>query len=106
MNNLVLNGAKAQKFRSIEDILKDQALKAKLNNLVDEAVRCKLRIQNEQETIKDLRNVARDELSLNPKLFNLYVNSAFNNDYVSRKTSLEEQLSLIDAVIGLPAADE
>lgn len=102
---LVAAGEKTSKFRNIEDILKDPTLKAKLNNLVDEAVRCKIRIQQEQETIKDLRDVAKNDLSLNPKLFNYYVGMVYNNDYAARKDNLDQLSTLIDAVMALLPPD-
>jgi len=102
---LVAAGEKTSKFRNIEDILKDPALKAKLNNLVDEAVRCKIRIQQAQETIKDLRDVAKNDLSLNPKLFNYYVGMVYNNDYAARKDNLDQLSTLIDAVMALLPPD-
>lgn len=102
---LIAAGEKTSKFRNIEDILKDPTLKAKLNNLVDEAVRCKIKIQQEQETIKDLREVAKNDLSLNPKLFNYYVGMVYNNDYAARKDSLDQLSSLIDAVMSLLPPD-
>lgn len=102
---LIAAGEKTSKFRNIEDILKDPMLKAKLNNLVDEAVRCKIKIQQEQETIKDLREVAKNDLSLNPKLFNYYVGMVYNNDYAARKDSLDQLSSLIDAVMSLLPPD-
>lgn len=106
MNNMLISAdQKTRKFRSIEDILKDPALKAKLNNLVDEAVRCKIRIQHEQETIKDLRDVAKNEVSLNPKLFNYYVAMVYNNDYAARKDNLEELSTLIESVMSLLPPD-
>lgn len=105
MNMLVAAGEKTSKFRNIEDILKDPTLKAKLNNLVDEAVRCKIRIQQEQETIKDLRDVAKNDLSLNPKLFNYYVGMVYNNDYAARKDNLDQLSTLIDAVMALLPPD-
>lgn len=107
MNNLLVNAeTKTKKFRNIDDIMKDPVLKSKLNNLVDEAVRCKIKIHMEQQTIKDLRDVAKNDLSLNPKLFNLYVGMVFNNDYTTRKESLDEQLTLIDMVLAaLPATN-
>lgn len=105
MNTLIAAGEKTSKFRNIEDILKDPTLKAKLNNLVDEAVRCKIKIQQEQETIKDLREVAKNDLSLNPKLFNYYVGMVYNNDYAARKDSLDQLSSLIDAVMSLLPPD-
>lgn len=106
MSNLLVSAEnKSSKFRSIEDILKDPTLKAKLSNLVDEAVRCKIRIHMEQETIKDLRDVAKNDLSLNPKLFNYYVGMVFNNDYASRKDSVDELSALIDSVMALLPPD-
>jgi hypothetical protein len=105
LNTLIAAGEKTSKFRNIEDILKDPTLKAKLNNLVDEAVRCKIKIQQEQETIKDLREVAKNDLSLNPKLFNYYVGMVYNNDYAARKDSLDQLSSLIDAVMSLLPPD-
>lgn len=92
---------KNSKFRPIQDIMKDPLLKTKLNNLVDEAVRAKQRIFLEQQTIKDLRDVARNDLSLNPKLFSYYAAAAFNNDYSARREHIEELGALIDTVIGL-----
>lgn len=104
-NSLINADTKTSKFRNIQDILKDPILKTKLNNLVDEAVRCKLRINMEQETIKDLRDVAKNDLSLNPKLFNYYVGAVFNNDYAARKETLDQFSTLIDAVMALLPPD-
>lgn len=91
---------KAKKFRDIASIMKDPAAKAKLSNLVDEAVTCKGAIALQQQNIKVLRDAALDELELSPKLFNAYVAAAFNNDYGQRKEGLEEQVALLDAIMG------
>ena len=87
------------KHRNINDIMKNPREKAKLSNLIDEAVRCKSKIDFEKQTIKSLRDVAVDELGLKPALFNSYVNATFNNDYLDRKEGLEEQIDLLDAII-------
>lgn len=92
---------KNNKFRSIEDIMKDPAAKSKLNNLVDEAVKFKSKIHDHQESVKVLRDAARNDVMLNPKLFNYYVGAAFNNDYAARKDNLDQLTNLMDAVIGL-----
>jgi hypothetical protein len=80
--------------------MKDPAAKAKLSNLVDEAVTCKSAIALQQQNIKVLRDAALDDLQLSPKLFNAYVAAAFNNDYGQRKEGLEEQVALLDAIMG------
>lgn len=94
------------KFKSIQDILKDPMLKAKLNNLVDEAVRCKQRIYLEQQAIKDLRDAARNDVSLNPKHFNYYVSMVFNNDFAARKEDVDQLSTLIDSVLALGMTDD
>ena len=91
--------ATSPKHRNINDIMKDPKQKAKLSNLIDEAVLCKTKIDFEKQTIKSLRDVAVDELGLKPALFNSYVNATFNNDYLDRKEGLEEQIDLLDAII-------
>lgn len=91
---------KTKKFRDIKSIMKDPVAKAKLSNLVDEAVTCKSAISLQQENIKVLRDAALTDLQLSPKLFNAYVAAAFNNDYGQRKEGLEEQVALLDAIMG------
>ena len=105
MGNLVSLDGKTSKFRSIQDIFKDPSLKSKLTNLVDEAVRCKLKIQQEQETIKSLRDVAKSDLGMNPKLFNYYVSMAYNNDYAMRQQDLDELSTLLETVMALLPPD-
>lgn len=90
---------KAARFRSIEDIMRDPVMKAKLTNLVDEAVNCKQKISMEQQNIKVLREAALEELGLKPTLFNGYVAMTFNNDYQQRREGLEQQLSLVEMVM-------
>lgn len=107
-NMLVSTDDKKQstKFRSIQDIMNNPALKAKLNNAVDEAVRTKQRIFEEQLTIKTLRETALNDVGLNPKLFNYYVSMVFNNDYAARSAAVGELETLIDTVMALlPASN-
>jgi hypothetical protein len=101
LNELFDPKKKQTKLRDIQSIMKDPALRAKLTNCVDEAVRCKLRIYTEQQAIKDLTEAAKNDVGIHPSLFKLYVNSAYNNDYTTRKASLEEMIELIDSVIGI-----
>ena len=100
---------KTKKFRDIASIMKDPSAKAKLTNLVDEAVTCKSAIALQQQNIKVLRDAALEDLQLNPKLFNAYVAAAFNNDYAQRKDSLDEQVALLENIMGEldgPGADD
>lgn len=90
---------KGPKFRSVEEIMRDPAAKAKLTNLVDEAVQCKQKISYEQENIKALRTAALEDLGLKPALFSSFVAVTFSNDYAQRREGLEQQLTLIDTIM-------
>lgn len=91
---------KASKHRSIEEIMRDPNAKAKLTNLVDEAVQCKQKILYEQQNVKALRDAALEDLGLKPQLFNNFVSCVFNNDYQQRKEGLEQQLTLVEIIMG------
>lgn len=91
--------AKTAKFRSVRDIMRDPNMKAKLSNLVDEAVKAKSKIQFEQQNIKALRDAAAEDLGLKPAIFNDFVSMTFNNDYVQRKDNLDEKLDLLELVM-------
>lgn len=90
-----------KRFRSIEEIFRNPADKATLTNLVDQAVNCKTKIHLQQETIKQLRDDAKEKLSLNPKLFNYYVAMVYSNDYSARKDALDQLDTLVSTVMGL-----
>jgi len=90
---------KSTKFKSIQDIFKDENSKNRLLNYVDEAVRLKMQMQDKQAAIKDIREAAKEELRLNPKVFNYYVGAVMNDDYIERKESLDELSTLIELVL-------
>lgn len=92
--------AKPKKFRSVEEIMRDPTSKTKLQHLVDEAVQSKTKIAHEQSIIKGLRDAALEDLGLKPQLFNNFVAMTFNNDYQVRKEGLEQQLTLVEIVLG------
>ena len=95
-----LTEAKPKKHRTIEEIMRDPASKTKLQHLVDEAVQSKTKIAHEQSIIKGLRDAALEDLGLKPQLFNNFVAMTFNNDYQVRKEGLEQQLTLVEIVMG------
>jgi len=101
MKDLILRATpKANsKYRDINDILKDPVAKNKLNILVDDALKEKVKIQNSQQTIKQLRETAA-EMGVMPQLFNTWLAMSFNNDYTTRRDNLSRQLDLIDMVMG------
>ena len=98
-NDVPANIAKSNKFRDIQEIMKNPRMKASLSSFVDEAVKAKLAIAGQQEQIKSYREAAMDELGLKPAVFNAYVQMVFNNDYLERKDKLQELIDLVDQVM-------
>ena len=97
-NNLPAT-AKTSKFRDIHEIMQQPRMKASLSSFVDEAVKAKLAIAQQQDNIKGFREAALDELGLKPAVFNAYVQMVFNNDYIERKDKLQELIDLVDQVM-------
>ena len=82
-------------IREIEDILNNPSDKSKLQNFLDEGVRCKTRVADENEAIKDLRETAKEDLGLDPKLFNQLVQIGFKNNYLEK----QHEMSALDSAI-------
>ncbi len=97
-NQMVIAGENnKKKFADVNDILKNPAQRAKLTNYVDQAVACKVKIFDENENIKRLREIARDELDLQPKMFNTLVSLFLNNSFDEKKAEIEQIEIIIEA---------
>ncbi len=88
-----------KQFNPIEVILNDKSQKARLQTYIDETVKCKQRILDENESIKGLREQAVQELGINPKLYNSLVSLYFNNDFEQKKEELEQFETAINALM-------
>lgn len=108
-NSLML-GNKKKEFIPVTTLLKDKSQYSKLMNYIDESVRCKTKILDEQESIRTLREAVVDEMNIDPKMFNALVSMAFNNNYEQKKMELESQVEAIEALMGtglsVAASDE
>jgi hypothetical protein len=98
MKNQLAKVSNKKNFRTVAEIMRDPSAAAKLQNYIDEAVRCKIKILDEQESIKTLRQSAVDEIAIDPKNFNNLVSYSFNNNFDQKKAELEEQIDAIEAV--------
>lgn len=87
-------------FVSIEAILANTSDKSKLLTFIEEGVRCRLRIADENEAIKGLREEAAEKLGLEPKLFNQLVKVAFNSSYTETKAEISALESAIEILFG------
>jgi hypothetical protein len=84
-------------IRDITDVLNNPSDKSKLDTLLAEACRCKLRIADENEAIKDLRIAARDDLGVEPKMFNSLLKVSFNGNPMET----QHELSALDIAISI-----
>lgn len=85
---------------SIEAILANSSDRSKLQSYLDEAVRCRLRIADENEAIKGIREVALEKLGLEPKLFNQLVKVSFNSSYSETRAEISALESAIEILFG------
>lgn len=93
-----LSTGKKKSFVEIGTILKSPALKSKLQNYIDEILRSKSKILDEQEHIRGIRDAAIDDLSIEPKMLNALVGMFFNNNFdqkLEELNKLEEAIRLI-----------
>lgn len=97
-SQLAVVGKKNQ-FVEVTTVLSDASKRAKLQNYIDEVVRCKAKILDENESIKALRESAVEELNIEPKMFNNLVSLFFNNNFQQRQEELERLSAAIDALM-------
>lgn len=95
-----VTGKKGKNFREITDIMNNPSDRNKLQNYIDEAVRCKTRILDENESIKGLKDSAVETLGIEPKMFGTLVSLFFNNNFDQKKAELEKLEAAIDALMG------
>ena len=91
--------AEKTQYRPINDILKNPADREKLQDMVDEAVLAKQRIQETREHIKAIKEAAKGDLHVDPKMFTFFVDRAFNNDYGVTLEGLVEKTDLLENLL-------
>lgn len=96
--NVALVGKKKQ-FVEVTTVLRDNNLRSRLQNYIDEVVRCKTRILDENESIKALRDSAVEELNIEPKMFNSLVGLFFNNNFEQKREEIEKLDAAINALM-------
>lgn len=97
-SQMVLAGKK-NKFTEVTTILKNDPQRAKLQNYIDEVVRCKTRILDQNEAIKSIKEAAVNDLNIEPKMFNSLVSLFFNNNFEQKKEELEKLEAAINALM-------
>lgn len=96
--NALATAGKKQ-FIEVTTLIKDPAQRSKLQNYIDEVIRCKTKILDEQESIKALRDAAVEELNIEPKMFTQLVSLFFNNNFEQKRAELERLEAAINALM-------
>ncbi len=86
-------------FTEVTTVLNSKSQRAKLQNYIDEVVRCKTKILDENESIKNLRNAASEELNIEPKMFSALVSLFFNNNFEQKREEIEQLEAAINALM-------
>lgn len=97
--NQLATTSKPKRFRDVHEILQNPADRAKLQNYVDEAVRCKTKILDQQESIKTLKDSAVEAVGIEPKMFNTLVSLFFNNNFDQKKEEIEKIEMALEALM-------
>lgn len=87
---------KAKQFVETSTILQDPGMRSKLQNYIDEILRCKTKILDEKESIKTLEETAVDELNIEPKMLKHIVGLYHNNNFQEKHDELERLTHVIE----------
>jgi hypothetical protein len=98
-----LPAKKKKSYKDINVVLNNRADRAKLQNLIDEAVKYKQEIFSKNEEIKLLKETAADDLSVDPKDFNCLVKMTYNNDFKKVRETAEKTIDMVEGILSTPA---
>lgn len=87
---------KGKAYVETSTILQDPGMRSKLQNYIDEILRCKVKILDEQESIKTLQETAVDELNIDPKMFKHIIGLYHNNNFTEKLDELERLTQVIE----------
>lgn len=77
---------------------------ARLRELIGQASGLKFQVESANDAIKDLRNVAKDELGLTPKMFNKVLSIHHKGERDKVEAENEEVIGVYDAVFNKRSA--
>lgn len=89
-----------QEKRDLVSILSNPKDKQALQGFIDEAVRTKLKIKDEQESYKVIREEAVDKLGIEPKAFNTLTKLFFDNNFAEKQSEFSELEQAIEMLMG------
>lgn len=86
--------------RDIVSILNNPADKKKLTNFIDEALRCKQKVDDENESIKVLREEALDQIGIEGKMFNSLLRLYHTGKFAEKHEEVSQLEMAIEMLTG------
>lgn len=86
-------------FRPISDILGNHEDAQRLQGYIDEALLIKNRMTELKEHLAAIKDAAKGDLQLDPKMFTFYLDRAYNNDFGVALEANQERIDLLEKVL-------
>ena len=86
-------------YRPISELLANPDDAVRLQGYIDEAVLAKQRIAELKEHLKAIKDAAKGELSIDPKMFTFFLDRTYNNDFGVALEAVQERTDLLEKVL-------
>lgn len=86
-------------YRPISEILANPEDAQRLQGYIDEALLAKQRIADLRSHLSAIKDAAKGDLQIDPKMFTFYLDRAFNNDYGIALEAQQERTDLLERVL-------
>ena len=88
-----------QQFRPITDILKNEEDAQRLQGYIDEAILAKQRMAELKDHIKAIKEAAKGDLQIDPKMFTFFLDRSYNNDFGVTLEATQEKIDLLERIL-------
>lgn len=88
-----------QQFRPISEILSNPEDAQRLQSYIDEAIVARQRIADLKEHLAAIKDAAKGDLNIDPKIYTFYLERAYNNDYGVALEAQQERTDLLEKIL-------
>lgn len=88
-----------QQFRPITEILKNEEDAQRLQGYIDEAILAKQRMAELKDRIKAIKEAAKGDLQIDPKMFTFFLDRSYNNDFGVTLEATQEKVDLLERIL-------
>ena len=86
-------------YRPITEILSNPEDATRLQGYIDEAILVKRRIADLKDHLAAIKDAAKGDLQIDPKMFTFYLDRAYNNDFGVALEAQQERTDLLERVL-------